>query len=119
MAQAPPTAPSLVELVASGVVDAELAALIWVLVEAQIPLLVAAPEGRTAPGARLLAGLLASIRPDVDVAALQAPMTAAAPRTGGVTAADGTETEVSGWLGLVATIEPLLPHTATGAETTA
>jgi hypothetical protein len=75
--QAAPTAPSLVELVATGVLDAELAALAWLLVEAHVPVVVAAPEGRATPGAQLLAGLLASIRPDVDVAALQAPMTAA------------------------------------------
>ena len=77
MTPAPPTAPSLVELVSSGVLDAELAALVWLLVEAQVPVVVAAPEGRAAPGAQLLAGLLASIRPDVDAAALQAPMSAA------------------------------------------
>ena len=77
MTQAPPAAPSLVELVATGVLDAELAALVWLLVEAQVPVVVAAPEGRATPGAQLLAGLLASIRPDVDLAALRAPMTAA------------------------------------------
>jgi len=75
--QAPPTAPSLVELVATGVLDAELAALVWLLVEAHIPLVVAAPEGRAAAGGQLLAGLLASIRPEVDTAALHAPMSAA------------------------------------------
>lgn len=73
---ASPTAPSLVELVATGVLDAELAALVWVLVEAQVPVVVAAPDGRAAAGGQLLAGLLASVRPDVDTAALQAPMTA-------------------------------------------
>lgn len=77
MSQAPPAAPSLVELVATGVLDAELAALVWLLVEASVPVVVATPEGRATPGAQLLAGLLASIRPDVDVSALQVPMTAA------------------------------------------
>ena len=77
MTQAPPTAPSIVELVATGVLDAELAALVWLLIEAHVPVVVAAPEGRADPGAQLLAGLLTSIRPDVDAAALQAPMTAA------------------------------------------
>jgi hypothetical protein len=77
MTPAPPTAPSLVELVASGVLDAELAALVWLLVEAHVPVVVAAPEGRVTPGAQLLAGLLTSIRPDVDAAALQASMSAA------------------------------------------
>lgn len=72
-----PTAPSLVELVSTGVLDAELAALVWLLVESHVPVVVAAPEARAAAGAQLLAGILASIRPDVDVAALQAPMTAA------------------------------------------
>jgi hypothetical protein len=37
--------------------------------------------------------------------------------SGRVTAADGTETDFSGWLGLVATIEALLADKATGAET--
>ena len=77
MTPAPPTTPSLVELVASGVLDAELAALVWLLVEAQVPVVVAAPEARAAAGGQLLAGLLASIRPDVDAAALQSPMSAA------------------------------------------
>lgn len=77
MTQAPPTAPSLVELVATGVLDAELAALVWLLVEAHVPVVVAAPGGRGAAGGQLLAGLLGSIRPDVDTPALQAPMTAA------------------------------------------
>ena len=77
MSHAPPAAPSLVELVATGVLDAELGALVWLLVEAHVPVVVAAPEGRASAGGQLLAGLLASIRPDVDTAALQAPMSAA------------------------------------------
>jgi hypothetical protein len=36
--------------------------------------------------------------------------------TGRVTAADGTDTDFSGWLGLVATIEALLAEKATGAD---
>jgi hypothetical protein len=36
--------------------------------------------------------------------------------TGRVTAADGTDTDFSGWLGLVATIESLLAETAREAE---
>lgn len=75
--QALPASPSLVELVSTGVLDAELAALVWLLVESHVPLVVAAPEGRATAGAQLLAGILGSIRPDVDAAALQAPMTAA------------------------------------------
>jgi hypothetical protein len=37
--------------------------------------------------------------------------------TGRVTAADGTDTDFSGWLGLVATIEALLADEATSAQT--
>jgi hypothetical protein len=69
--------PSLVALVAQGVLDAELAALIWVLVEGRIPLVVAAPEGRLAAGGQLLAGVLTSIHPDEKVESLIAPLTAA------------------------------------------
>ena len=36
--------------------------------------------------------------------------------TGRVTAADGTDTDFSGWLGLVATIESLLAEPARGTE---
>src|SRR5947207_12887297 len=39
-------APSLVALISQGVLDAELGALVWLLVEGRIPLLVATPEGR-------------------------------------------------------------------------
>jgi hypothetical protein len=39
--------------------------------------------------------------------------------SGRVTTADGTDTDFSGWLGLVATIEALLADKATGAETAA
>jgi len=70
-------APSLVELLATGVLDAELAALVWLLVEGRVPVVVATPEGRARAGAQLLAGLLASVRPDVDIDALQGPLTAA------------------------------------------
>jgi hypothetical protein len=74
----PPTAaPSLVELVATAVLDAELAALVWLLVEGHVPVVVAAPEGRAGAGASLLAGLLASVRPDVDTDALRSPLTPA------------------------------------------
>jgi hypothetical protein len=38
--------------------------------------------------------------------------------TGRVTAPDGTDTDFSGWLGLVATIEALLAEPANGAEAT-
>jgi hypothetical protein len=39
--------------------------------------------------------------------------------TGRVTAADGTDTDFSGWLGLVATIEALLAEPAQDAEAAA
>jgi hypothetical protein len=63
-APAGPGVPSLVELVAGGMLDAELAALVWVLVEADVPLVVGAPGDRLAAGAQLLRGILGSIRPD-------------------------------------------------------
>jgi hypothetical protein len=69
--------PSLVELVARGVLDAELAALVWVLVEGRVPLVVAAPPGRLAAGAQLLEGVLTSVRPDVVVEGLTSPLGAA------------------------------------------
>jgi hypothetical protein len=73
----PPPAPSLVSLLAQGVVDAELAALIWLLVEGQVPVVVATPEGRAAAGAQLLAGLIGSVRQDADMEALATPLTPA------------------------------------------
>ena len=39
--------------------------------------------------------------------------------TGRVTTPDGNDTDFSGWLGLVATIEALLADAASGAEQTA
>lgn len=69
--------PSLVALIAQGVLDAELAALVWVLVEGRIPLVVAAPEGRLAAAGQLLAGVLTSIHPDEKVDALTGPLSAA------------------------------------------
>ena len=69
--------PSLVALLAQGVLDAELAALVWVLVEARIPLVVAAPQGRLAAGAQLLAGVITSIHPDEKSDAFAGALTAA------------------------------------------
>jgi hypothetical protein len=69
--------PSLVALIAQGVLDAELASLVWVLVEGRIPLVVASPPGRAAPAGQLLAGVLTSIVPDERVEGLLAPLTAA------------------------------------------
>lgn len=69
--------PSLVALVAQSVVDAELAALVWLLVEGRIPLVVAAPSGRLAAAGQLLAGVIGSVHADEHVEALTAPMGAA------------------------------------------
>jgi hypothetical protein len=70
-------APSLVALIAQGVLDAELAALVWLLVEGRIPLVVAAPAGRAGAGGQLLAGVLASVHSDEAVDGLRAPLSAA------------------------------------------
>ena len=69
--------PSLVALLAQSVFDAELAALVWVLVEGRIPLVVAAPAGRLAAGGQLLAGLITSIHPDEQAESLTGPLSAA------------------------------------------
>ncbi len=75
---ASPTAdPSIVALVSKGVLDAELAALVWLLAEARVPLVVAAPEGRAGAGGQLLAGIIGSIHADEQVEALRSPLTAA------------------------------------------
>lgn len=68
---------SLVGLIARGVLDAELAAIVWVLVEARIPLVVAAPQGRAGAGGQLLAAVLGSIHPEEHLEPLMAPMGAA------------------------------------------
>ena len=62
--------PSLVEVVRRGMLDAELAALVWVLVEGRIPLLVAAPGPLVDIGAagEILCGIIASLRPDLGLA---------------------------------------------------
>jgi hypothetical protein len=54
--------PSLVGLIAAGTLDAELAAMVWLLVEAGLPLVVAAPVGRFGAGAQLVRGVLGSVR---------------------------------------------------------
>ena len=69
--------PSLVALIAQGILDAELAALVWVLVEGRIPLVVAAPEGRTGAGVQLLAGVLASVHGAPPEEQVFAPLTPA------------------------------------------
>jgi hypothetical protein len=87
--------PSLVALVARGVLDAELAALVWVLAEARVPLIVATPAGRAAAGGQLLAGIIGSIHADESLDGFPAPLTAAGAsnlvrgrRAGGVVEAD-------------------------------
>ncbi|MBI2763855.1 MAG: hypothetical protein HYX54_08925 [Chloroflexi bacterium] len=73
-AAVPGEPPSLVELVRRGTLDAELAALVWVLVEGRIPLILAAPADlveRRRP-AEVLRGILASLRPDLGIAGLDA-----------------------------------------------
>lgn len=96
---------SLVGLLAQGVFDAELAALLWVLVEARIPVIVAAPEGRAGAGGQLLAGLVTSVHADESAEALVSPLTAAGAaslvrgrRAGGVLEA-GSLAEVRARLG--------------------
>ncbi len=70
-------APSLVALISQGVLDAELAALVWVLVEGRIPLVIAVPEGRAGAGGQLLEGVLASVHADEPTDGLLAPLGAA------------------------------------------
>jgi hypothetical protein len=79
--------PSIVELVRRGTVDAELAALIWLLVEGRIPVVVAAPDELIDSGVAgdVLRGLLASLRPDlgleaIDAAGLAMPLQARSAR---------------------------------------
>jgi hypothetical protein len=91
--------------VARGVLDAELAALVWILVEARVPLIVAAPPDRAGAGGQLLAGIVGSIHPDEAVEHLTAPLTAAGAtslvrgrRAGGVLEA-GSLSEVRARLG--------------------
>jgi hypothetical protein len=91
-AAAPADAPSLVELIARGILDAELAALVWLLVEGGVPVVIAVPEGRAGAGIQLLGGILGSIQPDEAGDARSALLTPAGAaslirgrRAGGVT----------------------------------
>jgi len=90
--------PSIVDLVARGVLDAELAALTWLLVEGGVPLIVAGPADRLGASAELLRGVLASVRPDADTAELVEPLTSTrarrivrGTRAGGIVAAASLE----------------------------
>ena len=61
-ASGPGAAPrSIVGLIAGGTLDAELAALAWLLVEAEVPLVVAAPLGRLGAGRQLAEAILGSV----------------------------------------------------------
>jgi hypothetical protein len=60
----PASDPSLVALVAGQVLDPELAALAWLLVEAAVALVVAAPHRRLVAGSQLLRGVIESVRFD-------------------------------------------------------
>jgi hypothetical protein len=90
--------PSLVELIARGTMDADLAALIWVLVEGGVPVVVAAPPGRLGAAAQLLRGLLASLRPEALGPDVAQPLTVTGvrklirgTRAGGILAAGSLE----------------------------
>ncbi|MEW5989886.1 MAG: hypothetical protein AB1736_00895 [Chloroflexota bacterium] len=62
--------PSLVELIRRRALDAELAAIVWVLAEARIPIVVAAGDELVDAGVAgdILRGILASLRPDLGLA---------------------------------------------------
>ena len=90
--------PSIVELIARGTLDAELAALVWLLVEGNVPLLVIGPPERLGAAAQLLGGILGSVRAEVDIAELASPMGRTAirklvrgRRAGGVIGGDSLE----------------------------
>lgn len=64
----PPRPRSIVELISAGTLDAELAGMLWPLVEGRVPLVVAGPAGTEA--AALLDTLLAFVAPGVRVVTL-------------------------------------------------
>ncbi|MCI0583835.1 MAG: hypothetical protein L0227_13270 [Chloroflexi bacterium] len=66
--------PSLVELIRRGTLDAELAALVWLLVETRIPLVVTAEDELVERGAAadVLRGVLTSLRPDLGLSGVDA-----------------------------------------------
>jgi hypothetical protein len=72
--------PSIVDLVARGTLDADLAALVWLLVEGSVPLVVIAPRSRLGAAAQLLLGVLESIRPGSITPELEQPLGATAVR---------------------------------------
>jgi len=97
--------PSIVELIARGTLDAELAALVWLLVAGGVPLVIAAPPERLGAAAELLRGVFASMKPEAGDAALIEPLTPTrarrlvrGTRPGGIIGAGSLE-EVYGSLG--------------------
>ncbi len=66
--------PSIVELIRRRTLDAELAALVWILVEGRIPLVVAAPDALLEAGIAgdVFRGLFASLRPELGLEAIEA-----------------------------------------------
>jgi hypothetical protein len=80
LAESPGEPPSLVDLIARGVLDAELAALVWLLVDGGVPLVVAGPPDRLGASAQLVRGVLASIHPGTDTAELVEPLNATRAR---------------------------------------
>lgn len=100
----PSLRPSLVELIRTGVLDAELGALVWLLVEGGVPLVVAAPPERLRAAAQLVHGIVGSVRPELDDPELGRPLTRTAARRltrgqrpGGVVAGGSLE-DVHRWL---------------------
>jgi hypothetical protein len=68
---APPT--SIVGLIAGATLDADLAALLWLLVEGSVPIIVATPSGRSAAGLELTRAVLDSVRADAAAGATVMP----------------------------------------------
>ena len=66
----PPTPRSIVELVRAGTLDAELAAMLWVLIEGRVPIIVAAAEQGTGKST-LLTALLDFLPPGVRTVELE------------------------------------------------
>ena len=74
-AVAPPTTSpetSIVGLIAGATLDADLAALLWVLVEGDVPIVVATPDGRVLAGVELAGAVLRSVRSDAAGAGIAA-----------------------------------------------
>ena len=108
-----PEPPSLVELVRVGVLDAELAALVWVLADAGVPIVVGAPADRAGAATQLLEGILGSLGVEADLSrpldAADARALLSGRRRGAVVVATSLE-EVRGLLsgpGLLLTEEEL------------